>query len=91
MASFAFMGYSFSRFCLPDIICTPVIGLSRQWVADMGSFVLGPNCLMSQGSSPKGGVALTTDMMLYAPCLPAVVVAGMTQLNGFDLSLPVTQ
>ena len=91
MAKFAFMGYFFNRFCLQAIICTPDMGLSRQWVADIGSLVFGPNCLMSQVSSPKGGVALTTAIMLYAPWLPAVVVAGTTQLKGFDLSLPFTQ
>ena len=75
----AFIGYSFRRFCLAAIIWTPDIGVSRQWVADMGSFVLGPNWRMSQGSSPEGGVALTTAIMLSAPWRPAVVVAGTTQ------------
>ena len=87
----AFMGYSLRRFCLPPIICTPDIFLSRQCVADMGSLVLGPNCRMSQGSSPSGGVALTTSIMLWAPWLLAVVEAGTTQLTGLDLSLPLMQ
>ena len=87
----AFMGYYLTTSCLPPIICTPDIFFSRQCVADMGSFVLGPNCRMSQGSSPSGGVALTTSIMLWAPWLPAVVVAGTTQLKGLDLSFPLTQ
>ena len=57
----------------------------------MGSLVFGPKCRIRHGSSPSGGVALTTSIMLYAPWLPAVVVAGTTQLKGFDLSLPFMQ
>jgi len=43
MLNLAFIGYSLRRFCLAAIIWTPVMGLSLQWVAAMGSFVLGPN------------------------------------------------
>ena len=46
---------------------------------------------MSQGYLPSGGVALTTFIMLWAPWLPEVVIAGMTQLNGLDLSFHFTQ
>ena len=67
MLYLAFMGYSLKRFCLPLNICTPDIFVFRQCVADIGSVVLGPNCGMSQGSSPSGGAALTTFIMLRAP------------------------
>ena len=37
MLYLAFMGYSLKRFCLPIDICTPVILVFRQCVADIGS------------------------------------------------------